>query len=199
MSSRTSRATTFLSVKIKHPGGKGHLARQDVFRREACHVDGVLRRRERRRVRQLQRFEVVDRAAQPDRDGDGVDALVHGFAADNLSAEYLLAVRREDQLEIHRHGARVIRRVGVLRDDDRLIIPAFDKAFLNKRFFVCAGAGAAKSNTLAMEVPAFPRNARYLPQYCRRDPSLLVGGPASGIIVRLLSIKSSTSITSPTA
>ncbi|MPN35787.1 hypothetical protein SDC9_183289 [bioreactor metagenome] len=79
------------------PGGEDNLSGEDVFRREARHVDRVLGRGEGRSVGQLQGFEGFDAAAQAHGHGDGVDALVGPLSPDDLGPEDLFAVHGEEQ------------------------------------------------------------------------------------------------------
>ena len=93
-----------------------------------------------------------------------------------------------------------------MRHDDGLEIPALDEAVT--RIFILAGGGRRHVEYLGDKralraLVALRRDvAGLIKVSCDivgGDPPCLLAGPASGIIVLLLSMKSSTSTTSPTA
>ena len=81
------------------------VAAQHVLGHVAEHVHGVLGRRERRGVGELEIGQAIGREAARHRGRDHVDALVDTVAADDLSAEDRPVVRVEDQLRGHARGA----------------------------------------------------------------------------------------------
>ena len=84
------------------------VAAQHVLGHVAEQVDGILGRRERRRVRQFEVREAVGGDTAGHRGRDHVDPLVDAVAADDLGAEDRSVVRVEDQLRGHARRARVV-------------------------------------------------------------------------------------------
>ena len=74
----------------------------------AEHVDGILRGRERRGIRQFEVGETVGRHAAGHRGRDHVDPFVYAVAADDLCAEDRPVVRIEEQLRAHARRAGVV-------------------------------------------------------------------------------------------
>ncbi|MNV26191.1 hypothetical protein D3C71_1173070 [compost metagenome] len=83
----------------------------DILRRIACHVNGVLGRRVRRSICKLQFCQILDRSTEPDDGGDIVNSFVHTVIADSLRAEHL-ACGVKDQLHRQWHCSGIIRSMG---------------------------------------------------------------------------------------
>ena len=76
-----------------------HVTGEHVLRGHAGKVDGVFRRSVWRRVGQLQFDQIVNGHPGLERGGQHVNAFVHAFMADGLSAEQSACVGREENFQ----------------------------------------------------------------------------------------------------
>ena len=104
-------------------------------RHEAGHVDGILGRTELRRIGEFHFFQVEDRHAGLNGDGEHIDSFIDACAADCLRAEHFAGMRIEYDLERHSFGAGKVADM-VARMDVDLSIRPIDSL---QRFFRCAG------------------------------------------------------------
>ena len=88
--------------------------RQEVFGNEACHVHRILGRGIWRRIGELQVFQILHRAAEPNDSGNNVDPLIRTVCSHDLGAQHLPGRHPEDQLNEHRRRTRIESHMGVL-------------------------------------------------------------------------------------
>ena len=88
-----------------------HVTGEHVLRGHAGKVDGVFRRSVRRRIGQFQFGQIVNGHPGLERGGQYVNAFVHAFMADGLSAEQFACVGREQDFQRDGFGAGVVARV----------------------------------------------------------------------------------------
>jgi len=85
-----------------------HLVRHHVFDGEASHINGILRRRVRRRIAKFQLRQIKGSHAGPDGGCKHVAAFVNTLITNNLGTKDLAGALLINRLDGHIHGSRVI-------------------------------------------------------------------------------------------
>ena len=111
---------------------------QNIFGCEARHIDRVLRRVERRRVSQFEVLKSHNSGAETDGGSDRVDALVHAVLTYDLGSVYFGAVSREEELDEDRDSSGIVARMGVLRDDNALVVLVTHHSASDESLFICS-------------------------------------------------------------